>query len=111
MVTKKQNLILPDSFVGVDVEEQETIISAMRGEDMIKIFTADNTMLTKLKKLMEAGKDQYTVESIGYSQEGNPICVTVVAPKRCLSLRAGNKREYSEEELEALRERMRKINK
>ena len=111
MKADKNKLSLPESFVGVDVEEQETIITAMRGEDMIRIFTADNTMLTKLKKLAETGKDQYTVESIGRDENRNPVCVTVVAPKRCLSLRAGNKKELSEEEREALRERMRNIKK
>lgn len=111
MTDQEKKLALPETFVGVDMDEQETIITMLRGEEEVRIYTADNTMLTKLKKLMETGAKQYHVERIDRDREGNPRGVFVVAPKRCLSLRAGNERELTEEQKEALRERMRNIRK
>lgn len=103
-------LELPECFPNVDVEEQETVISFSRRDDSITIYTSDNTTLTKLKKLMEKGAAQYRVKKIWYI-EGEPCGVSVEAAKRCLSLRAGNEREISDEQREALRERMKNLNK
>lgn len=108
-MNKEKMLELPESFVGVDVEEQETIISFLRGDEEIMIYTSDNTTLTKLRKLAEKGKKQYQVVQVYYI-EGEPVGVKVKAPKRCLSLRAGNEREMTDEQREALRERMKNIN-
>jgi len=107
---KFEVLELPECFPNVDVEEQETVISFSRRDDYINIYTSDNTTLTKLKKLMEKGAAQYRVKKIWYI-EGEPCGVSVEAAKRCLSLRAGNERELSDEQREALRERMKNINK
>ena len=99
---------MPDSFIGTPLEEQETVINWLRIDDVIQIYTSDNTMLTKLKKLMASGPDQYTLTDVGY-YEGNPCSVTVTTQLRCLSLRAGNKRDLSEEERQALSDRMKQI--
>ena len=48
------------------------------------------------------------VLGVGY-YEGNPCSVTVTTQLRCLSLRAGNKRDLSDEERQALSDRMKQI--
>lgn len=106
--TTNRPLVMPDSFIGTPLEEQETVINWLRVDDVIQIYTSDNTMLTKLKKLMASGPDQYTLTEVGY-YEGNPCSITVTAQLRCLSLRAGNKRDLSEEERQALSDRMKQI--
>ena len=106
--TTNRPLVMPDSFIGTPLEEQETVINWLRIDDVIQIYTSDNTMLTKLKKLMASGPDQYTLTDVGY-YEGNPCSVTVTTQLRCLSLRAGNKRDLSDEERQALSDRMKQI--
>lgn len=106
--TTNRPLVMPDSFIGTPLEEQETVINWLRIDDVIQIYTSDNTMLTKLKKLMASGPDQYTLTDVSY-YEGNPCSVTVTAQLRCLSLRAGNKRDLSDEERQALSDRMKQI--
>ena len=106
--TTNRPLVMPDSFIGTPLEEQETVINWLRTDDVIQIYTSDNTMLTKLKKLMASGPDQYTLTDVGY-YEGNPCSVTVTTQLRCLSLRAGNKRDLSDEERQALSDRMKQI--
>lgn len=66
-------------------------------------------MLTKLKKLMEKGGDQYWVKEVYKDGEGNCVGVKVMAPQRCMGLRAGNKKEMSDEQKEKLRVRMKKM--
>ena len=106
--TTNRPLVMPDSFIGTPLEEQETVINWLRIDDVIQIYTSDNTMLTKLKKLMASGPDQYTLTDVSY-YEGNPCSVTVTTQLRCLSLRAGNKRDLSDEERQALSDRMKQI--
>ena len=106
--TTNRPLVMPDSFIGTPLEEQETVINWLRTDDVIQIYTSDNTMLTKLKKLMASGPDQYTLTDVSY-YEGNPCSVTVTTQLRCLSLRAGNKRDLSDEERQALSDRMKQI--
>lgn len=106
--TTNRPLVMPDSFIGTPLEEQETVINWLRIDDVIQIYTSDNTMLTKLKKLMASGPDQYTLTEVGYC-EGCPCSVTVTTQLRCLSLRAGNKRDLSDEERQALSDRMKQI--
>ena len=85
------------------------VFNWMRGDGTYRIYTSDNMMLTRLKKLSAKGEEQYRVSEIGYDQNHEAVSVTVEVPPRCVMLRAGNKRELTEEEREALRVRMAKI--
>ena len=113
----QKELKLPDGFPCNDVDEQETVITFMRGDKCIQIYTSDNTMLTKLRKLVGTDESMYKVKDVQYMKKSEdadteryPVGVTVEAPLNCLSLRAGKKRELTEEEKEALRERMKAVN-
>ena len=53
----------------IPLEEQETLIHFMRGEDFATISTTDSTMITKLDKLCKSNPDMYWLKSDdGYSK-------------------------------------------
>lgn len=109
MTRSTTGLTVPDSFIGTCIDEQETIVTAARADDTIRIYTSDNTMLTKLKKLMAAPDSEYRLLDVQYDSHHNPVSVTVEAPERCLSLRAGSKREISDEQRQVLADRMKQM--
>jgi hypothetical protein len=101
---------VPETFYNENIEEQETMINYIRGDKTIEIYTSDNVTLTKLRKLIEAKGSLYEIKDIGYI-DGKPCCMTVAAPLNCLSFRAGQKRDLTDEQREALANRMRAIGK
>lgn len=113
--------ILNENFtLSVPASEQETCINWYRNDDTAEIYTTDNTMLTKLKKLISSAPENYEVLDIGYNstrdEDGNiikttPCSVTIKTPLKCISLRQGKERTYTEEERKALKERMSRIRK
>lgn len=86
----------------IPLEEQETLIHFMRGEDFATISTTDSTMITKMTKLCEANPDMYWLKSDdGYSK------IYKCRDKGMISLRQ-KKREVSEEQRKAAGERLQK---
>ena len=86
----------------IPLEEQETLIHFMRGEDFATISTTDSTMITKLDKLCKSNPDMYWIKSDdGYSK------IYKCRDKSMVSLRQ-KKREVSEEQKKAAGERMKK---
>ena len=103
-----EKLEWPEKFEGVDLEEQETIIQWMRGEEEVRVYTSDSTMLTKLKKAAGAEGAAWRCERVEKC-DGCVVGLIARAPLRCVSLRAGAKKDLSDEERAALSERMKKI--
>ena len=110
-MAEQQPLKLPEAFSGTSIDEQETTITAARADDYVRIYTSDNTMLTKLRKLLTAEDTEYRLVNVQYADvdRTTPVSVIVEAPSRCLSLRAGSKREMSDEQRQALAERMKQM--
>lgn len=104
----KEALEWPEKFEGTDLEEQETIIQWMRGDEEAHIYTCDSTVLTKLKKVAAAEGGAWELERIGY-RDGHAVSVVAKAPLRCISLRAGAKKDLSDEARAELAERMKRI--
>lgn len=96
---------LPETL-SVPTEEQETLISWSRNDEKVKVYTSDNTVLTKLKKLSEAAPDKYKLVSVVNNQDGSAYSVTFEVNKKCVSLRQGKEREYTEEQKQEMLERM-----
>ena len=96
---------LPETLT-VPMEEQETLISWSRNDAKIKIYTSDNTVLTKLRKLYNNAPENYTLVHVENDQDGKPYSVTFEANINCVSLRQGKKKNYSEEFRQELSERM-----
>lgn len=86
----------------IPLEEQETLIHFMRGEDFATISTTDSTMITKMSKLCESNPDMYWLKAEdGYSK------IYQCRDKSMISLRS-KKREVSEEQRKAASERLQK---
>ena len=105
---ESKKLDWPEKFEGVDLEEQETVIQWMRGEEEVRVYTSDATVLTKLKKAAGADGAAWRVERVE-KRDGCVVGLIARAPLRCISLRAGATKDLTDEERAALSERMKKI--
>lgn len=86
----------------IPLDEQETVIHFMRGEDFATISTTDSTMITKMDKLCKSNPDMYWLKSEdGYSK------IYKCRDKSMVSLRS-KKREVTDEQRKAAGERMKK---
>ena len=88
MTTQKKTYTVDDmvTLMGVPSEEQETSITFERNSDKMTIWTSDNTMVTKLKKLMVKNPTEYVLVSIS-TCGGQPVMYEIEAPKELLLLR------------------------
>ena len=109
-MTHNQIIELPDLITFEDGDIQETQISFTRGDGRMEIYTTDNTMLTKLKRLVNISPEEYRTERVIRSRKGNAVAVVVSAPVGFLTLRS-KKRECSEAQREARRQNMKVVNK
>ena len=98
---------------GISLEEQETVVNFYRTDRRMSIYTSDQTMITKLMKLLKKSEQNGEAGYMLVREEkmnGRVVAIEVSAPKHLLSLRTPKKkRELSDEERQALAERMRKV--
>lgn len=90
--------------ISVPVSEQETTISYGRNEDECEIYTSDNTVVTKLKKVWEANPSGYKCKVV-YDTNKEIVGYFFYTLKKNITYRSGIKREVSEEQREKARER------
>ena len=101
---------------GVSVDEAETIIITRKDTDRATIVTSESTMFNKLKKSIAGDPDhkEWEVEGLSRSYENDDpyrlVELMVSCPKKLISIRSKSapKREMTDEERQALRERMKK---
>lgn len=84
-------------------EEQETTISWHRRDAVASVYTSDNTMLTKMKKLMAKSPD-CKLKNIAWSKDGEPTGYSFEVPVRFIKVL--KPKEVSEEQRVALSERL-----
>lgn len=89
----------------ISLEEQETVIEYYRTDDKLDIYTSDQTMITKLKKLI-AKSDEYEVVDEYKSDDGRTLTMEVKAPTAVLRLMANSKPSLTEEQRKAMAERL-----
>lgn len=86
---------------GVSSEEQETTVQISRTEDVAYVWTSDNTMVTKIRKLMGRAPDQWKLVKISTNAAGEPAGYFFECPKKCVRLVIPRpKLEISDEERE-----------
>ena len=97
---------------GISLAEQETVINFYRTDDRMSIYTSDQTMITKLMKLLKKSEQN---EEAGYilvreeKMNGRVVAIEVTAPKKFLSFKTmTRKMDLTDEERRALAERLRK---
>lgn len=84
-------------------DEQETTISWYRKDSVVSVYTSDNTMLTKMKKLMGKSGD-CKLKNITWSKDGEPTGYFFEVPVRFVKV--SKPKEVSEEQRAALSERL-----
>lgn len=103
------------SFSGCAKEEQETIIVYGRCGNTASVETTDPTVLTKLKKCVLSGSNEWVLKDVTASaNESDPMKVTSVCfecPKKLISFRSKSPspRELTDEQKAEIAERMRSI--
>ena len=99
--------------MGLGVLEQETTISFMRNSDICTVYTSDNTVITKLDKLVENKKAPcWRLKAEHRLHSGELVGKTYETHKRLISFRSDIvAREMTEEQREAVAERMKELRK
>lgn len=75
-------------IVGVPTDEAETTVQFDRSGDIMNICTSDNTVVTKLRRLLKEHPEAYTLTRISTDKDGNHVFYTLTAPKKLLTFRA-----------------------
>lgn len=88
---------------GVSSEEQETTVQMSRTEDVAYVWTNENTMVTKIKKLMGRAPDQWKLVKISTNAAGEPVGYFFECPKK--AIRFGTANNLSDEAKMAMAER------
>lgn len=73
---------------GVSSEEQETTVQMSRTEDVAYVWTSDNVVVTKIKKLMGRAPGQWKLVKISTNAAGEPVGYFFKCPKKLVSFRA-----------------------
>ena len=89
---------------GVSSEEQETTVQMSRTEDVAYVWTSDNVVVTKIKKLMERAPDQWKLVKISTNAAGEPVAYFFECPKKLVSFRT--LRAYDENDKAAIAARL-----
>ena len=95
--------------VKCNISEQETTIQYSRDSKELHLYTSDNTVVTKMNKLLNTPGTKWRLEKPTYL-DGEPTGYFFVCEdKRVVSLKAKvteNTRQYTEEEKDILREKI-----
>lgn len=96
--------------MGVSTEEQETVITWSRNDKTAHIYTSDSVMMARLKRRQEANPKEYKNLVVSKLQSGEEASVDVDVPLNLITIRkkTADKREMTEEEKQAARERFMK---
>lgn len=94
-----QELKVPEAIKNTPVDEQETTINICRDDKFAYIYTCDNTMLTKLRRVQAKNPEAYVVTRVFYCND-EISGVEVRVPKRLISFRSGIKTEKGGDEVE-----------
>lgn len=91
------------------IEEQETHINFMRGDDRAVIYTSDTTIMTKLNKLVELDGTEWKLESESRLSSGELIGKTYSCPVSFITFRSKRiERNYTDEQRKKIGETFRK---
>ena len=75
-----------------DMDEAETVMNWMRGDETIRIYTSDNTMVTKLKQKVKNNPAEYKIYEAGRNK-GYVTGYYIEMPLKYLSFRGGSDHE------------------
>ena len=108
MIKKAAAEYTPDELESVvcGAEEQETTITRYRGDEAWNVWVSDNTMLTKMKRLMAASPENCKLVRVAWNKDGTPAGYEFSVSKKCVKFSAP--RKITDEQRAALAERFAK---
>lgn len=98
------------SVVTYDIEEQETVVNFARRDSLASVYTSDNTVLTKIQKLLNTPGTLWEHTNTYFNKDGEPTGYEFTAPKALVMRWSAKKKatkELTDEERKALGERLR----
>lgn len=95
--------------MAVPKEERETCINWMQGDSKFTLFTSDQLIITKIRKLMPSG--EWKLLNVDLDSDGIARGYLFEAPLRALRLASGLKKDLTEEQRKAAAERMRNLHR
>lgn len=97
--------------VKLTTEEQETTITFDRVSKKLRLYTSDNTQITKMQKLINVSDSAWKLEKVVLDKDGEPTGYFFsAADKKLLTLRA-KRTILTEEQREAVVERLQRAKK
>lgn len=72
--------------MGVELSEQETLISWMRGDKHAEIYTTDRTTMTKLDRKCKEHPESWKIKDIS-TVKGEIVSKTYICPRKLISFR------------------------
>ena len=78
--------------VNCTTDEQETTINISRKEDLVQIWSSDNTMITRLCNVVKQYPDTWKCYEGGTDNAGNVYGYFFTCPKKAISFRGGIQR-------------------
>lgn len=89
---------------GVASDEQETTVQMSRTEDVAHVWTNDNTVITKIRKLMVKAPDQWKLVRVSTNAAGEAVGYFIECPKKMVAFRVP--RVYDEDGKAAIAARL-----
>lgn len=107
-MSKKQVFFEDIETISCNATEQETSVTFLRQENVMKIYTSDNTTLTDLKKKLRDNPSEWKCWEGPRNSDGTISGYFFEAPKDLLTFRTKTvSREMTEEQRQAAAERLR----
>lgn len=95
--------------MGLAIEEQETHISFSRNDKSVKVYTSDSVMMRRFDKILESQGNEWNLESISKSQQGEVVGKTYSCPIGLISFRSKKiNRTYTDEQRKEMADRLNK---
>lgn len=107
IIVKGQEYELEDLHIsGNCAEDREVTVTSVAADSRMRVYTSDDTWLTKIKKCVAANPKDWRIVSLMFHKDGTLSGVTAEAPKGCFKLHHGLKKNISEETMAANVERL-----
>lgn len=87
--------------MGLSIEEQETHINFMRGDERAEVYTTDTTTMTKLNRLVEAAGTEWKLERETVLH-GSMIGRTYSCPVSFITFRSKSRKQERQNQFYAL---------
>lgn len=107
VVVKEKEYELDDLHItGNSAEESEVIANISMIDDFVTYYTSADKYFTKIKKNIAANPKDWKLTELYFATNGRLSGVRAVGPLNSFSMRAGGEREISDEQRQALAERL-----